>query len=81
VLERPVPLPSFNFVRTIVYVTNAEESRLSLEQAVNYYREQWQPERGFHHFKRGRLPALAIYFQDSDGRIIFNPDSFCLLPC
>jgi len=47
-----------------LYATNAEESHLSLEQAVNSYREQWQPERGFHRFKRGRLPALPIYFQD-----------------
>ncbi len=47
-----------------LYVTNAEQSRLSLEQAVNSYREQWQPERGFHRFKRGHLPALPIYFQD-----------------
>lgn len=47
-----------------LYVTNAPTERLSLEQAVSYYREQWQPERGFHLFKRGRLPALPIYFQD-----------------
>ena len=51
-----------------LYVTNAEQSRLSLAQAVNSYREQWQPERGFHRFKRGHLPALPIYFQD-EGRI------------
>jgi transposase len=51
-----------------LYVTNAEQSRLSLEEAVNSYREQWQPERGFHRFKRGHLPALPIYFQD-EGRI------------
>ncbi|MEY3826491.1 MAG: hypothetical protein RLZZ148_1307, partial [Cyanobacteriota bacterium] len=31
---------------------------------MSSYREQWQPERGFHRFKRGRLPALPIYFQD-----------------
>lgn len=49
-----------------LYVTNAEQSHLSLEQAVNSYREQWQPERGFHRLKRGRLPALPIYFQDED---------------
>ena len=49
-----------------LYVTNASESRLSLEQAVNSYREQWQPERGFHRFKRGRLPALPIYFQNEE---------------
>lgn len=47
-----------------LYVTNASSERLSLENAVYSYREQWQPERGFHHFKRGRLPALPIYFQD-----------------
>jgi transposase len=49
-----------------LYVTNASSSRLSLSQAVNSYREQWQPERGFHRFKRGRLPALPIYFQDEE---------------
>ena len=38
--------------------------RLTIKQAVLYYREQWQPEMGFHRFKRGELPALPIYFQD-----------------
>ncbi len=47
-----------------LYVTNANVERLSLEEAVFSYREQWQTERGFHRFKRGRLPALPIYFQD-----------------
>lgn len=47
-----------------LFVTNALTTRLSLEQAVLYYREQWQPEMGFHRFKRGQLPALPIYFQD-----------------
>ena len=45
-------------------MTNASRERLSLEKAVFSYREQWQPERGFHRFKRGRLPALPIYFLD-----------------
>lgn len=49
-----------------LYATNALPSRLSLGQAVNSYREQWQPERGFHRFKRGCLPALPIYFQDEE---------------
>ncbi len=49
-----------------LYVTNAHTERLTLEQAVNSYREQWQPERGFHRFKRGHLPALPIYFQDEE---------------
>lgn len=47
-----------------LYVTNAPSQRLSLQHSVFYYRQQWQPERGFHLFKRGRLPALPIYFQD-----------------
>ena len=47
-----------------LYVTNATLERLSLEEAVFSYLQQWQPERGFHRFKRGRLPALPIYFQD-----------------
>lgn len=47
-----------------LYVTNASTSRLTTVQAVLYYREQWQPEMGFHRFKRGELPALPIYFQD-----------------
>ena len=47
-----------------LYVTNATVERLSLEESVFAYREQWQTERGFHRFKRGHLPALPIYFQD-----------------
>ena len=45
-----------------LYVTNAPAQRLSLSESVFYYRQQWQPERGFHLFKRGRLPALPMYF-------------------
>jgi transposase len=47
-----------------LYVTNAPIHRLSLNQAIAYYREQWLVERGFHRFKRGQLPALPIYFQN-----------------
>ncbi|MEM6613707.1 MAG: hypothetical protein AAF652_15900 [Cyanobacteria bacterium P01_C01_bin.72] len=45
-------------------MTNAHTERLTLEQAVNSYRQQLQPERGFHRFKRGRQLALPLYFQD-----------------
>ena len=48
-----------------LYVTNAPIARLSLPQAILYYREQWLLERGFHRFKRGHLPALPIYFHPS----------------
>jgi transposase len=49
-----------------LYVTNAPDDRLSLNQAIAYYREQWLVERGFHRFKRGQLPVLPIYFQNQD---------------
>ena len=49
-----------------LYVTNATSKRLSLTEAVEAYKEQWQPERGFHRFKRGRLSALPIYFRDEE---------------
>jgi transposase len=49
-----------------LYVTNAPLERLSLTEAVSDYKEQWQPERGFHRFKKGRLSALPIYFRDED---------------
>jgi transposase len=47
-----------------LYVTNAPWERLTLTDAVYYYRQQWQLERGFHRFKRGNLPALPVYLQD-----------------
>lgn len=47
-----------------IYVTNALKERLSLAQAVTYYREQWQLEHSFHRLKRGNLPALPIYLKD-----------------
>ncbi len=49
-----------------LYVTNAVKTQLTLPQAVIYYRDEWLLERGFHRFKRGRLPALPIYFQNQD---------------
>ncbi len=49
-----------------LYVTNAPGTKLTLPQAVMYYRDEWLLERGFHRFKRGSLPALPIYFQNQD---------------
>ncbi|UZO75675.1 transposase [Microcystis aeruginosa str. Chao 1910] len=42
------------------------KNKLSLTEAVSADQEQWQPERGFHRFKKGRLSALPIYFRDED---------------
>ena len=49
-----------------IYLTNASSEQLSLTQAIEHYRGQWQPERGFHRHKRGQLPALPIYFRNPD---------------
>lgn len=46
-----------------IYVTNVPAERLSLDQAIAYYRGEWLVERGFHRFKRGSLPALPLYLQ------------------
>ena len=49
-----------------IYLTNTTPEQLSLAEAIAYYREQWQMERGFHRFKRGALPALPIYLQNEN---------------
>ncbi|MGV2828057.1 transposase [Myxosarcina sp. GI1(2024)] len=49
-----------------IYVTNMSVEQLSRSQAVAYYRDQWQLENGFHHFKRGQLPALPIYLSNEE---------------
>ena len=43
-----------------IYVTNTSPGRLSLTQAIAYYRDEWLIERGFHRFKKGSLPALPL---------------------
>ena len=43
-----------------IHVTNTVEKRLSLTQAIAYYRDEWLLERGFHRFKKGSLPALPL---------------------
>ena len=46
-----------------LYVSNAAPDQLSLAQSIDYYCDQWQPERGFHRWKRGELPALPLYLK------------------
>jgi len=46
-----------------LYVSNTAPERMSLAQSIDYYRDQWQPERGFHRWKRGGLPALPVYLK------------------
>ena len=47
-----------------LFATNATATQLSLAEAVNHYRGQWQPERGFHRLKTGVAAAVPIYLQD-----------------
>lgn len=46
-----------------IYVTNVSATRMSQEEAVAYYRDEWIVERGYHRFKRGSLPALPIFLR------------------
>jgi transposase len=46
-----------------IYVTNAPKARMSLEQSVRYYRDEYTVERGFHRFKRGSLPILPLFIR------------------
>jgi transposase len=51
-----------------LYVTNAPAPRLDLQTAVQSYREEWQPERGFHRLK-GAVLAIRPLLLRSDQRI------------
>lgn len=51
-----------------VYVTNTPVRRLSLAGAVNCYRQEWQPEHGFHRLKGGLLAITPLFLKD-DNRI------------
>jgi transposase len=51
-----------------VYVTNTSPRRLSLAGAVNCYRQEWQPEHGFHRLKGGVLAITPLFLKD-DNRI------------
>lgn len=51
-----------------VYVTNTPTQRLSLVGAVNCYRQEWQPEHGFHRLKGGLLAITPLFLRD-DNRI------------
>ena len=46
-----------------IYVTNTTADQMSLEQSVDYYRDEWTVERGFHRFKRGSLPVLPLFIR------------------
>jgi transposase len=49
-----------------VYVTNTPTPRLSVAGAVNCYRQEWQPEHGFHRLKGGLLAITPLFLRDED---------------
>jgi transposase len=51
-----------------IYVTNAPGERLDLNAALACYREEWQPERGFHRLKGAALAIRPLLLR-SDPRI------------
>jgi transposase len=51
-----------------LYVTNAPTERLDLPSAVSCYREEWQPEHGFHRLKGAALAIRPLLLR-SDQRI------------
>jgi transposase len=44
-----------------IYVTNSPATELSVVDAMGLYREEWTVEHGFHRWKGGHLPALALF--------------------
>jgi len=46
-----------------IFVTNVAETRMTLNQSTQYYRDEWLVERGFHRFKRGHIPALPLFLR------------------
>lgn len=46
-----------------IFATNVSESRMTLNQSTQYYRDEWLVERGFHRFKRGHIPALPLFLR------------------
>jgi transposase len=48
------------------YATNAPRSRLTLQQAVEKYAGQWQPERGFGRLKGGWLKVAPVFLRTDE---------------
>ncbi len=47
-----------------IYVTNTPANRLSVSGAVDCYRQEWQPEHGFHRLKGGLLAIMPLFLRD-----------------
>jgi transposase len=65
--RRPAALARFErLAGWRVYVTNTPAPRLSVAGAVNCYRQEWQPEHGFHRLKGGLLAITPLFLRDED---------------
>ena len=67
VYRRPAAIALFDrLAGWRIYVTNTPTQRLSLAGAVNCYRQEWQPEHGFHRLKGGLLAITPLFLRDDD---------------
>lgn len=46
-----------------IYVTNTTNGQMTLQESIDYYRDEWIVERGMHRFKRGCLPVLPLFIR------------------
>jgi transposase len=46
-----------------IFAANVPESRMTLNQSTQYYRDEWLVERGFHRFKKGHIPVLPLFLR------------------
>jgi transposase len=49
-----------------IYATNVSANQLTLDGAVHCYRQEWQPEHGFHRLKGGLLAIMPLYLRDDE---------------
>ncbi|HSD82688.1 MAG TPA: IS1634 family transposase [Anaerolineae bacterium] len=65
--RQPAPIAAYEATAGWrAYATNAPRSRLTLQQAVEKYAGQWQPERGFGRLKGDWLNVAPIFLRTDD---------------
>jgi transposase len=65
--RKPAPIQAYEATAGWrAYATNAPKSHLSLQQAVEKYAGQWQPERGFGRLKGSWLKVVPIFLRTDE---------------
>ena len=65
--RKPAPIEAYEAAAGWrAYATNAPRARLTLQQAVEKYAGQWQPERGFSRLKGDWLNVAPIFLRTDD---------------